>query len=158
MKTPIFQCGYLHTDDTPARMLKPDNGKTVEVRMWAYEAAEPNAPPYIIYDFSVDHKYEHPVNFMKNFRMYLDDPNIKIDNNSGERAIRKVVIGKKNWMFVGSPKAGESMAILYSFVQSCRAINIDPHKNLMDVFKRLNSHPHKNLTELLPVQWKITNN
>jgi transposase len=278
LKETIFQCGYLHTDDTPARMLKPGNGKTVEVRMWAYEAADPNAPPYIIYDFSIDHKYEHPVNFMKNFngvihgdafgayvkldkdtdnsikwsacmaharrkffeseagdqkfkkyiletmgeiykyekvawlnspatrlavrdnlerplvdemfkklwakvqterllpkekltkainymlkyeknfRMYLDDPNIKIDNNSGERAIRKIVIGKKNWMFVGSPKAGESMAILYSFVQSCRAIKIDPHKYLEDVFKRLNSHPHKNLAELLPAKWKIANN
>jgi len=60
---------------------------------------------------------------------------------------------KKNWMFAGSPKAGESMAILYSFVQTCRALKINPNEYL-EHFKRLPSHPHKNLHELLPDQWK----
>ena len=67
--------------------------------------------------------------------------------------MRKVVLGKKNWMFVGSPKAGKSMAVLYSFVQTCRALKIDPQAYLEDIFRRLPGHPHKNLRELIPDQW-----
>ena len=67
MKAAAFECGYLYTDDTPARMLQPGKGKTKEVRIWVYEAAHPNAPPYRIYDFSVNRSYDHPINFLKNF-------------------------------------------------------------------------------------------
>ena len=89
-----------------------------------------------------------------NFKLYLSDPNLRIDNNSAERAMRKVVLGKKNWMFIGSPTAGKSMGILYSFVQTCRAMKIDPQKYLEDIFKKLQGHPHNNLRELLPDQWQ----
>ena len=89
-----------------------------------------------------------------NFRLYLSDPNIKLDNNSAERCMRKVVPGKKNWMFIGSPTAGKSMGVLYSFVQTCRSMKIDPQKYLEDIFRRLQGHPHKNLRELLPDQWQ----
>jgi transposase len=277
MKAAVFECEYIFTDDTPARMLQPGKGKTKEVRMWVYEAAHPNAPPYRVYDFSVNRSYDHPISFLKNFKgtihgdafgayvkldkdkdipiqwascwvharryflkaeagdqelkhyilksirnlyryekiawkhdtetrlkirdkcerpivdeifkklwhkiktetllprakqteaikymlnheknfkLYLDDPNIQIDNNAAERSIRKIVLGRKNWMFVGSPKAGKSMAILYSFVQTCRALKIDPQAYLEDIFRRLQGHPHKNLRELLPDQWAKAN-
>ncbi len=94
------------------------------------------------------------LNHEKNFKYYLDDPNICMDNNSAEREMRKIVIGKKNWMFVGSEKAGNSMAMLYSFVQTCRNMKINPHEYLEDIFRRLMSHPHGRMHELLPDQWK----
>ena len=56
--------------------------------------------------------------------------------------------------FIGSATAGKSMGILYSFVQTCRALKVDPQKYLEDIFRRLPGHPHKNLNELLPDQWK----
>jgi transposase len=76
-----------------------------------------------------------------------------MDNNAAERSIRKITLGRKNWMFIGSPTAGKSMGVLYSFVQTCRAMNIDPQKYLEDIFRRLMSHPHNTLHELLPGQW-----
>ena len=89
----------------------------------------------------------------KNFRTYLSEPFAKMDNNTAERGVRKIVIGRKNWLFVGSPRSGKAMANLLSLVQSCRAMKIDPQAYLEDVFRRLPSHPHKNLYELLPDQW-----
>lgn len=89
----------------------------------------------------------------QNFRNYLDHPDARMDNNIAERALRKLVIGRKNWLFVGSKAAGRSMAVLLSLVQTCRAMEIDPEQYLEDIFKRLLSHPAKKLEELLPDQW-----
>jgi transposase len=65
---------------------------------------------------------QYLLRYEANFKIYLSDPNIKMDNNAAERAVRKVVIGRNNWMFIGSATAGKSMGILYSFVQTCRNI------------------------------------
>jgi hypothetical protein len=89
-----------------------------------------------------------------NFRHYLTDPNLRMDNNTAERALRKLTIGRKNWMFIGSPSAGESMAALLSLVQTCRAMGIDPQAYLEDLFRRLLDHPHKRLGDLLPDRWQ----
>ncbi|OVE81490.1 hypothetical protein BVY04_03095 [bacterium M21] len=89
----------------------------------------------------------------ENFRLYLDDPNLRMDNNTSERAIRKLTIGRKNWMFIGSEAAGESMAALFSIVQTCRAMGIKPQEYLEDIFRRLQDHPASRLEELLPDQW-----
>jgi len=50
------------------------------------------------------------------------------------------------------------MGILYSFVQTCRTLKVDPQKYLEDIFRRLPGHPHKNLNELLPDQWQKAQN
>jgi transposase len=89
-----------------------------------------------------------------NFRMYLDDPNLRMENNSAERPLRKVELGRKNWLFVGSKRAGEAAGNLISLVQTCRTLNINPQEYLEDIFRRLPAHPHKNISELLPDQWK----
>lgn len=89
----------------------------------------------------------------KNFRVYLNEPYARMDNNPAERGVRKLVIGRKNWLFVGSPRSGKAMANLLSLVQSCRAMGVDPQAYLEDIFRRLPGWPHKNLAELLPDQW-----
>lgn len=89
-----------------------------------------------------------------NFRRYLEDANLHLDNNTSERGIRKLTIGRKNWMFVGSPAAGESMAALLSLVQTCRAMNINPQTYLEDVFRRMLDHPANRLEEFLPDRWQ----
>ncbi len=63
------------------------------------------------------------------------------------------MIGRKNWLFIGSPKAGKSAAALLSLVQTCRAMKINPREYLEDVFTRLLDHPAKRLGEFLPDQW-----
>lgn len=90
----------------------------------------------------------------ENFKLYLTDPNVRMDNNTAERGLRKLTIGRKNWMFVGSPRAGESMAALLSLVQTCRAMDIRPQEYLQDIFDRLLDHPAKDLADLLPDRWK----
>ncbi len=87
------------------------------------------------------------------FRFYLTHSDARMDNNIAENGVRKLVIGRKNWLFVGSRRSGRAMANLLSLVQTCRAMKIDPQKYLEDIFKRLPGHPHKNLHELLPDYW-----
>jgi transposase len=89
----------------------------------------------------------------KNFRVYLTNAYARMDNNTAERGVRKIVLGRKAWLFFGSPRSGKAMANLFSLVQSCRAMNIDPQAYLEDVFRKLPAYPHKNLQDLLPDQW-----
>ena len=91
----------------------------------------------------------------ENFRLYLTDPNVRMENNTAERSLRKLTIGRKNWMFVGSPRAGQSMAALLSLVQTCRAMDIRPQEYLRDIFDRLLDYPAGDLADLLPDRWKV---
>ena len=90
----------------------------------------------------------------ENFTLYLRDPNVRMENNTAERSLRKLTIGRKNWMFLGSAAAGKSMAALFSLVQTCRALKIRPWEYLTDIFGRLLDHPASRLEELLPDRWK----
>ncbi len=89
--------------------------------------------------------------FLKN---YLRNPDARLDNNPAERALRPFVIGKKNWLFVGSGDGGRAMATLLSLVQTCRALGINPTEYLEDVLRRIMGHSAKRLDELLPDKWK----
>ena len=89
--------------------------------------------------------------YLKNYIAY---PNARLDNNVAERALKLVVIGRKNWMFVGSEGGGEAAAIIYSLAQSCRALAINPYDYFEDILRRIQSHPYNKLSELLPHNWK----
>ncbi|MEX2380943.1 MAG: transposase, partial [Opitutales bacterium] len=79
----------------------------------------------------------------------------EIDNNLVENAIRPSAIGKKNWLFIGHPKAGDRSAILYSIIASCRRHGINPHEYLRDVLARLPAMTNQDdLSSLLPSKWK----
>lgn len=88
--------------------------------------------------------------YLKN---YTKHPYAKMDNNVAERAVRPLAIGRKNWLFVGSEEGGEAAGIIYSLVQTCRALKIDPREYLEDVMRRIMSHNFRRLDELLPDQW-----
>lgn len=77
----------------------------------------------------------------------------RLDNNVAERAVRPLAIGRKNWLFVGSPEGGEAAAIIFSLVQTCRAINVSPRDYLEDVMRRIMDHPANKVHELLPDRW-----
>jgi transposase len=78
---------------------------------------------------------------------------LEIDNNAAERALRAVAIGRKNYLFFGSDVGGETAAVLYTFMQTCQALGIEPWRYLRDVLERLPSHPPELLAELLPDEW-----
>jgi len=89
--------------------------------------------------------------YLKN---YIKHPFAGIDNNPSERALKLVVIGRKNWLFMGNEGGGESSAILYSLAQTCRALKINPHEYFEDILRRIQSHSSQKLEELLPQNWK----
>lgn len=88
--------------------------------------------------------------YMKN---YTQHPFARLDNNVAERAVRPLVIGRKNWLFFGSPDGGEAGAVLFSLVQTCRGLGINPREYLEDVMRRIMGHSSKKLHELLPDEW-----
>jgi hypothetical protein len=90
-------------------------------------------------------------------RNYLANPDARLDNNIAERAIKPLVIGRKNWLFVGSKDGGRATATILSLVQTCRALGIDPGKYLNDILDRFMGHPANRIEELLPDKWKAAN-
>ncbi len=84
---------------------------------------------------------------------YLEDGRLEIDNNRCERAIRKVAVGRKNWLFAGSPAGGQSAATLYSLTDGCWELGIDPFEYLTEVLVRLESTPRTRIAELTPRAW-----
>lgn len=86
---------------------------------------------------------------------YIHDGRVAIDNNSCERAMRKVAIGRKNWLFTGSAQGGHSAAILYSLIETCARLGVNPHQYLTDVLVRLGTHPQSRIAELTPRGWAL---
>jgi transposase len=93
--------------------------------------------------------------YLKN---YTKDPFARLDNNVAERAVRPLAIGRKNWLFFGSPNGGEAGAILFSLVQTCRGLGINPREYLEDVMRRIMGHNSQKLHELLPDEWLKSRN
>ena len=86
--------------------------------------------------------------------LFLTDAGIPVHNNASERALRKVALGRKNWLFVGNADAGDRYATLMSLVTSCVQNDINPETYLADVLIRIQSHPMSKINDLLPHRWK----
>lgn len=69
--------------------------------------------------------------------VYLEDPNVGLDNNAAENAIRPFAVGRKNWLFAGSPSGAQSSATLYSLVETAKANGLEPYRYLRFLFERL---------------------
>ena len=85
---------------------------------------------------------------------YLEDGILEIDNNRSERALRRVAIGRKNWMFAGSDEGGRRAAILYSLIASCSVLKLNPYEYLRDVLQQLVATETPNLASLTQRAWK----
>jgi len=84
---------------------------------------------------------------------YVDDGQLEIDNNRCENAIRPTAIGKKNFLFIGHPEAGQRSAVIYSVLGSCRRHGINPAEYLQDVFERLPKAKTSEVPALTPAAW-----
>ena len=85
---------------------------------------------------------------------YLRDGRVEIDNNWCEGAIRPLVLGRKNWLHIGSEQAGPKVAAIASIVETCRRLDINLRKYLKDVLPRLGEWPINRVAELTPTAWK----
>lgn len=79
------------------------------------------------------------------------------DNNRSEAALRRVALGRKNFLFVGHEEAGENLAGLYSVVASCVQNAVNPVDYITDVLERIVSHPNSDIDALLPDRWSPPN-
>jgi transposase len=85
---------------------------------------------------------------------FIEDGNLTIDNNRAENALRKIAIGRKNWLFLGSESGGKTASIFASIVATCNRHAVDPCAYLKDVFSRLAANPDVDLVTLLPDVWQ----
>lgn len=68
---------------------------------------------------------------------YLEDGCLNPDNNLTENAIRPFVVGRKNWLFSGTPEGAEASALLYSLIETAKAYKLEPYSYLRYIFDRL---------------------
>lgn len=85
---------------------------------------------------------------------YVEDGDLKPDNNAAENAIRPLVVGRKNWLFAGSDNGGRTAAVLASLVASAKQHGLDPFVYLRDVLTRIAATPVSQLDQFLPDRWK----
>jgi transposase len=85
--------------------------------------------------------------------VYLLDGELAIDNNVSENALRRIAVGRRNWMFCGSDAGGRTAAVLFGLIASCQRHNVEPFAYLKDVLTRIAAHPAKDLGALLPNRW-----
>lgn len=83
---------------------------------------------------------------------YADSGVLPIDNNLVENAIRPIAIGKKNWLFAGSERAGKRAAAIQSLLGTARLNGLDPHAWLKDTLEKLPTWPNSRIDELLPLK------
>ena len=85
---------------------------------------------------------------------FVDNAQVPIDNNWVENQMRPVALGRKNWLFAGSLRAGERAAAVMSLIQSAKLNGHDSHAYLKDVMDKLPTWPNSRIDELLPHRWQ----
>jgi transposase len=85
---------------------------------------------------------------------YTEAGFLAIDNNAAEREMKRIAIGRKNWLTVGSPRGGQTAAVLFSFTSTCQRVGVEPRAYLQDVLTRLPTTPAGQLGDLLPDHWQ----
>ncbi len=87
---------------------------------------------------------------------YRDDGRIEIDNNTAERSIRPIVLGRRNYLFVGSDGGGKTAASIYTLIGTALLNGIEPYAYLREVLTRIADHPINHVEELLPWHLDLT--
>lgn len=98
----------------------------------------------------------YALNQWKRLKHFLDDPRVPLDNGAIEREIRRLAIGRNNWMFLGSAAGGKAAATYLTLIASAKRAGLDVRKYLLDVFNRVLDHSTSHLDELLPGKWEPT--
>lgn len=87
---------------------------------------------------------------MKKLRPWLDHGFLELDNNTAERSMRPIALGRKNYLFMGSDGGGKAAAIAYTLVETAKLNGVNPQAWLTDVLRRIADHKITRIDELLP--------
>ena len=98
----------------------------------------------------------YTLNLEDALRRYLKDGDFQIDNNACERSLRGIAIGRKNWLFTGSPTGGRTAAAIFSLIAPCHLQGVEPLAYLTDMITRLPSTPVSQIDQFLPDAWNTT--
>ena len=86
--------------------------------------------------------------------VYLTDPDVPIDTNHLERALRAIPMGRKNWLFAWTELGARHVGIVQSLLVTYRLHDINPYDYFVDVLQRVGQHPASRVHELTPREWK----
>ena len=81
---------------------------------------------------------------------YLEHGFLILDNNAVERALYPIVLGRKNYLFMGSPAGGKAPSITYTLIETAKLNGLNSQAGLVDVLHRISEHPSNRIDELLP--------
>jgi transposase len=98
----------------------------------------------------------YALNQESELRRVLVDGTIPLDNTRAERALRPIVVGRKNWLFYGTDTHAESAAAIFSLIASCRLHGVDPFVYFDEVLRVLPYWPRDRYLELAPQHWLAT--
>ncbi|MHB8921316.1 MAG: IS66 family transposase [Halothiobacillus sp.] len=124
----LLQATSLHADETPVGQLNPANGsgtaKAIDYSLKRWAALS----------------------------RYAETGHLPLDNNPVENAIRSIALGRKNWLFAGSERAGKRAAAIQSLLATAKLNHLDPYAWLKDIFDKLPTWPNSRIDELLPLR------
>ena len=84
---------------------------------------------------------------------YIDTGDVPADKNWVENCIRPIAIGRSNWLFAGSLRAGQRAVAALSLIQSAKPNGLEPYAYLKNILERLPAQPNSRIDELLPHMW-----
>jgi len=88
---------------------------------------------------------------MRRLRPYLDHRILELDNNTAERAMRAIALGRKNYLFVGSPAGGRAAAVAYTLIETAKLNGVDPQTWLADTIARIPDYKLTRVNHLPPL-------
>jgi hypothetical protein len=97
----------------------------------------------------------HTLNNWAALMRYTDAGFLAVGNNVAQREMKGVAMSKKNWLTVGSPRGGQTAAVLFSFTFTCERLGAGPWAYLQDVLTRLPATPAGQHGDLLPDRWQV---
>ena len=100
----------------------------------------------------------YTLNMWPKLRRCFDHGEIELSNNLAENSMRPVALGRKNWLHVGSAKAGPKVAAIISVVESCRRLGLSVKQYLLDVLPGLDRRKLTEIAELTPARWLASRN
>ncbi|MHB1158070.1 MAG: IS66 family transposase [Phycisphaerales bacterium] len=118
--------------------------------------ADQHAAPGVLPRSAIGEALTYALNQQASLRRYLDAGHRPIDNNACERSLRGLAIGRKNWLFTGSPAGGLAAARLFSILGSAQLHHVEPLAYLHEMIHRLPAAPISQLEQFLPDAWSAS--
>jgi len=131
--------------------LRGERSRPIFDQLHAWLQAE---APQVLPKSPIGEAIQYTLNHWEALTRPLEAGFLELDNGACERALKPVAIGRKNWLFAGSDKGGETAAVLMSLCTTCKNLEVDPQAYLRDVLDRISTHPARRIEELLPDRWQ----